>query len=63
MFGKDKVEKRFKRKDGKGGIVFGGVEIFVDIKTGVNYLVGQEPYGGITPLLEKNGKIVIDEIE
>ncbi len=60
MFGKDKKEKRFITKDGQG-IGLGAVEILVDTKTGVNYLLVQTPYSGITPLLDENGNVVIDK--
>lgn len=36
------------------------VEIWVDKETGVNYLYHQDGYsGGLTPLLDKDGKPVI----
>ncbi len=60
MFMKEKKEKRFVVKHSQG-LGLGAVEILVDIKTGVNYIVTQAPYGGITPLLDENGKIVIDK--
>ncbi len=60
MFNKDKKPKRFtlKEREGIGTCI---IEILVDTKTGVNYLVTQSPYGGITPLLDENGNIVIDK--
>ena len=34
--------------------------VIIDTETGVNYLFAQEGYaGGLTPLLDKNGKPVI----
>ncbi len=60
MFKREKKEKRFIVKEGHG-IGLGAVEILVDTKTGVNYLVAQSPYGGITPLLDENGNVVIDK--
>ena len=42
-------------------------EIWVDTATGVNYLYhAASPGGGLTPLLDKNGKVVVstpDEIK
>jgi hypothetical protein len=36
------------------------VSIIIDAETGVNYMFVQEGYaGGLTPLLDKNGKPVI----
>ena len=38
-------------------------EIWVDKKTGVNYLYHSEEYsGGLTPLLDKEGKTVISPL-
>ena len=40
------------------------VEIWVDKETGVNYLFRFEGYaGGLTPLLDKDGKPVVTPIE
>lgn len=37
-----------------------GVKIIVDKETGVNYLFSWDGYaGGVTPLLDKDGKVVI----
>ncbi len=43
----------------------GGVrQILVDTKTGVNYLVWKAGYaGGITPLLDSEGKVIVTKIE
>ncbi len=38
------------------------LDIVVDTETGVNYLLAQSPYGGMTPLLDMNGNVVIDII-
>ena len=39
-------------------------EIWVDTETGVNYLYHTAGYsGGITPLLDKDGKVVVTPIE
>ena len=38
----------------------GSVKVFIDRETGVNYLFCQSGYaGGLTPLLDKDGKPVI----
>ncbi len=69
MFKKDKdnEEKRFISKLTQGvgvtqGVGLSAIEIIVDTTTGVNYLLSQTPYGGITPLLDENGNVVIDQI-
>lgn len=42
----------------------GAIQIIVDTETGVNYLLGSLGDGcGITPLLDKNGNIQIDDVE
>jgi hypothetical protein len=52
-------EKRFKKIYSQGAID-GGVEIWVDTETGVNYMFKQSGYaGGLTPLLDANGKVII----
>lgn len=53
-----KTEDRFVKiyKQGFGTVI----EIWVDKETGVNYLFRQSGYaGGMTPLLDKDGKPVI----
>ena len=51
-------EKRFKRIHSEG--FSPRIEILVDITTGVNYMFCQSGYsGGLTPLLDKNGNVVI----
>lgn len=51
-------EKRFKKTYSQGAI--DGVEIWVDTETGVNYMFKQSGYaGGLTPLLDVNGKVII----
>lgn len=38
--------------------------VLIDLKTGVNYLFMQSGYaGGLTPLLDENGKPVISEVD
>ena len=50
-------EKRFKKIYSEG---LGTNEIWVDTQTGVNYLYHCGGYGGgITPLLDSNGKPVV----
>lgn len=42
----------------------GETKIFIDRETGVNYLFHQSGYaGGLTPLLDREGKPVISPIE
>ena len=50
-------EKRFEKIYSQG---MGAMEIWVDKETGVNYLYRQSGYsGGLTVLLDKDGKPVI----
>lgn len=50
-------EKRFEKVYSQG---LGEVEIWVDKETGVNYIYRQSGYsGGMTVLLDQNGKPVI----
>lgn len=58
MFNK---EKRFITKEDYS-LGLGGVYIIVDVKTEVNYLLTiGTGFNGITPLLDSNGKVVIDK--
>ena len=51
-------EKRFIRTYSQGSLTT--TEIWVDVETGVNYLYHTSGYsGGLTPLLNKDGKPVI----
>ena len=51
-------DKRFKKIYGQGAI--DNIEIWVDIETGVNYMFKSSGYaGGLTPLLDANGKPII----
>lgn len=51
-------------KDGSQISDAGVRQILVDKDTGVNYLVWKSGYaGGITPLLDENGDVIITEIE
>lgn len=53
-------EKRFEKVYSQD---LGSVSIFVDKETGVNYLFAQSGYaGGLTPLLDREGKPVITPI-
>ena len=57
-----KQEERFVRIYSQGKIDY--IEILVDKETGVNYLYRQSGYsGGLTPLLDKDGKPVITPVE
>ena len=52
------TEKRFIKVYSDGA--FGSNEIWVDIKTGVNYLFHASGYaGGLTPLLNRDGTPVV----
>ncbi len=54
-------KERFKKIHSEGSI--NTTEIWVDTETGVNYLYHASGYsGGLTPLLDKDGKIVITPI-
>ena len=56
-----KQEERFVRIYSQGKLDY--VEILVDKETGVNYLYRQSGYsGGLTPLLDKDGKPVVTPI-
>ncbi|HSR04124.1 MAG TPA: DUF6440 family protein [Proteiniclasticum sp.] len=60
MFGKEKKEKRFVIKE-EQSLGFGAVYIVVDTLTGVNYLTsGGTGPNGMTPLLDSDGKVVVD---
>ena len=51
-------------KDGSS-LKEGGIrQILIDTETGVNYLVWQSGYaGGITPLLDSDGNVVVSPLE
>ena len=54
--------ERFQKVYSQGKVK--GAEIWVDRETGVNYLFVQHGYaGGLTPLLDKEGKPVISPVE
>ena len=51
--------KRFIWEKAQNGIMK-QLSVIIDTETGVNYLFAQEGYaGGLTPLLDKNGKPII----
>ena len=53
---------RFKKIYSQGKLT--GIEIWVDKETGVNYLFCQSGYaGGLTVLLDKDGKPVITPVD
>lgn len=55
-------DKRFEKVYSQGGLY--AVEIWVDKETGVNYLFRNSGNaGGMTVLLDKNGKPVITPVE
>ena len=57
-----KKDKRFVKIYSQGGMM--SVDILVDKETGVNYLFRQSGYGGgLTVLLDKEGKPVITSKE
>lgn len=62
MFNKDKKEKRFVVKESQS-IGFTVIEIIIDTATGVNYIVTHSGVGGITPLLDENGNVVVSKID
>ena len=49
-------QKRFKRIYSES---FSINEIWVDTETGVNYFYHSGGYGGLTPLLDSNGKPIV----
>ena len=56
-------DRRFVVTYEKGGFATPGTKILVDRVTGVNYLFVQNGYaGGLTPLLDREGKPVITPI-
>ena len=54
--------ERFEKVYNQGKISV--IEIWVDKETGVNYVFRRDGYaGGMTPLLDKDGKPVISSVE
>ena len=59
----DKKEKRFVRVFSQNSFTDNSMQIYVDTQTGVNYLFSSAGYaGGITPLLDRNGNVVISPL-
>ena len=55
-------KKRFVVKE-EQSLGFGAVQIVVDTETGVNYLLTiGTGVSGLTPLLDRNGTVVIDPV-
>ena len=55
----DRFQKIYRQGTGFASVM----EIWVDSKTGVNYLWHKDGYGaGLTPLLDENGKPVVTKI-
>lgn len=51
-------KERFKKIYSEGTLE--GIQILVDLETGVNYLFRHSGYaGGLTPLLDENGNVVV----
>ena len=58
-----KKDKRFVRTH-KESNMHGSTEIWVDRETGVNYMFKASGYaGGLTPLLDKDGKPVVTPVK
>ena len=52
--------ERFRKVYNQGVVT--AVEIWVDTVTGVNYLYHRDGYsGGLTPLLDEDGKVVVSK--
>ncbi len=57
------AEKRFENVENQGGFIT-SFSIWVDKETGVNYLIVTSGQGtGVTPLLDRYGKVVISPVE
>ena len=58
----EKKEPRFIEKKIAKSILTDEAKILVDTETGVNYLVVSSGFGGgVTPLLDSSGNVVIDK--
>ena len=56
-------EKRFVKTYSQNNGINGRMEIWVDLKTGVNYIFTQSGYaGGMTPLLNRDGTVVVSTL-
>ncbi len=54
-------EKRFVKVHSDGA--FSPIQIWIDMETGVNYVVLRDGNaGGITPLLDSEGKVVVSPV-
>lgn len=61
MITTNEIKKRFEKTDGG---LFQGISIITDKLTGVQYLVNSaSDQGGITPLIDKDGKPLLSEPE
>lgn len=59
----NKKEKRFIVTEKEGNAFTNDIQIIVDKKTGVNYMWVTQGYaGGLTPLLDRDGKPVITAV-
>ena len=57
MVYKDRFVKTYSQGD---GLIKRNISVFVDKETGVNYMFVRDGYaGGLTPLLDKDGKPVV----
>ncbi|MBD5129631.1 MAG: xylan 1,4-beta-xylosidase [Ruminococcaceae bacterium] len=62
MADKDRFVKTYSQLDSVLNAT--STQIFVDTETGVNYVFHKDGYGGgLTPLLDKDGKPVVTPIE
>lgn len=56
-------DDRFIKTYEQGGFISNSIQIWVDKKTGVNYLFTQSGHaGGLTPLLDREGKPIITSV-
>lgn len=65
MFGKTnnpKKDKKFYIKSNENLGALGKVIVLVDSETGVNYLQFASAGSSITPLLDENGKVIVDKV-
>ena len=61
---KEKRENRFEKTFLQSDSLTGGMEIWVDTQTGVNYLYRWSGCsGGMTPLLDRDGKPVVTTVQ
>ena len=62
MANKERFVKTYSYSEGIANVVI--TKILVDTETGVNYVFHRDGYsGGLTPLLDKDGKPVVTPIE